>query len=97
VRGPIDIRFQRSAGTLSRRVGASVLVTRIDASDVQELSGGASAVWADLATPRTVPALVERLAVAHGTEPGDIAEDVGSCIDMLVNLGVVEEVQDFDG
>jgi hypothetical protein len=97
VRGPVGIRFQRTTDVLSRRVGASMLVTRTDGSDVHELSGGASAVWTHLSAPRTLASLVERLAAEHSSTPADIAGEVESCMDTLVNLGVVEEVQDFDG
>ena len=82
---------------MSRRVGADVLVAIPAADDVHELSGGANAVWTDLRTPRTVVDLVERLAVTHAAEPSDIEGQVVACLDTLLELGVVEEVQDFDG
>jgi hypothetical protein len=97
VRGPTGIRFQRSAEAMTRRVGADVLVTTPADEQVHELSGGASAVWEELRTPRTVVDLVDRLASAHGAEPTEIAAQVEACIDTLTQLRVVEEVQDFDG
>jgi hypothetical protein len=96
VRGPTGIRFQRSAEVMSRRVGTDVLVAIPAEDEVHELSGGANAVWSDLKAPRTVVDLVERLAVAHGTEPSEIEGQVVACLDTLLHLGVVEEVQDFD-
>ncbi len=64
---------------------------------MHELSGGATAVWDELRAPRTVVDLVERLASAHGEEPSEIAAQVEGCVDSLVRIGVVQEVQDFDG
>ena len=81
---------------MSRRVGADVLVAIPTADEVHELSGGANAVWSDLQAPRTVIDLVERLAAAHGADPAAIEGQVVACLDTLVQLGVVEEVQDFD-
>jgi hypothetical protein len=81
---------------MSRRVGTDVLVTIPSEDEVHELSGGANAVWRDLRAPRTVLDLVERLAIAHGTEPCHIEGQVVACLDTLLQLGVVEEVQDFD-
>ena len=97
MRGPKGIRFQRSTVALNRRVGSDVLVMTPTSDAVHELTGGASAVWAELRTPRTVIDLVDRLAVAHGERPSDIAAQVDGCLDSLVRLGAVEEVQDFDG
>jgi hypothetical protein len=82
---------------MTRHVGADVLVTTPTDDAVHELSGGASAVWEELRTPRTVVDLVDRLASAHGAEPSDIVAEVEGCLDTLVRLKVVEEVQDFDG
>jgi hypothetical protein len=82
---------------MTRHVGADVLVTTPTDDAVHELSGGASAVWEELRTPRTVVDLVDRLATAHGAEPDDIAAEVEGCLETLVRLKVVAEVQDFDG
>jgi hypothetical protein len=91
------IRFQRSTVVLSRRVGSDVLVTTPMSGEVHELMGGAAAVWAELRTPRTLIELVERLSFMHGEDPSDIAAQVDGCLDSLVRLGAVEEVQDSDG
>ena len=92
------IRVRRSPVAISRRVGTDVLVTTLGDEDVHELSGGASAVWADLDVPRTQAELVERLAAEHDVAPGDIAADVAVCIGTLTGIGVVEEVgDDLDG
>jgi hypothetical protein len=96
VRGLRGARFQRSTEVLTRRVGTDVLVMTPAGVEVHELSGGARAVWNDLRAPRTVVDLVERLAAAHGEEPSDIEDQVVACLDTLLQLGVAEEVQDFD-
>jgi hypothetical protein len=97
VRGPTGIRFQRSAEAMTRHVGADVLVTIPADHEVHELSGGASAVWEELRSPRTVVDLVDRLASSHDAEPSEIAIEVEACLETLVRLHVLEEVQDFDG
>jgi hypothetical protein len=96
VRGQSGIRFQRSTVALSRRVGIDVLVTTPANNEVHELMGGAAAVWDELLTPRTAIDLVDRLAFAHGERPSDIAAQVDGCLDSLVSLGVIQEVQEFD-
>jgi hypothetical protein len=82
---------------MTRRVDADILVTIPGDEQVHGLAGGASAVWDELRTPRTLVELVDRLASAHGAEPSHIATQVEGCIDALLRLRVVEEVQDFDG
>jgi hypothetical protein len=75
-----------------------VLVTTLGDVDVHELSGGASAVWADLTVPRTLPELVDRLAAEHAVRARDISAEVSSCLDTLRELGVVSEAgEDTDG
>ena len=90
------IRFRRSPEAFSRRVGTDVLLAILGHEDVHELSGGASAVWADLDVPRTHAELIDRLAAEHDVEPSDIAEDVAACLGTLRELGVVEEARDLD-
>ena len=91
MRGPTGVRYQRSTEAFSRRVGSDVLVT-VPADDrVHELSGGASAVWADLSVPRTVVDLVDRLAQIHGVAREDVAGQISGCIDTFLALGIVEE------
>jgi hypothetical protein len=97
MRGPTGVRFQRSTEALSRRVGTDVLVTTPTDDQVHELSGGATTVWEELRAPRTMIDLVDRLASAHGEEPKEIAAQIEGCLNSLVRLGVVQEVQDFDG
>lgn len=97
MRAPTGIRYQQSAEAMTRRVGDDVLVATPVDEQVHELSGGASAVWQELRTPRTMVNLVDRLATAHRVAPSDIAAQVEECLDALVRLQVVEEVQDFDG
>jgi hypothetical protein len=92
-----NVRFARSRRVLSRTVGAGVLVTTPDDPNVHELSGGAAAVWGDLEVPRTLPELVDRLAGAHAVGEDQIAGQIRACLDDLVALGVVEEVQGSDG
>ncbi len=96
MKGPTGIRYTRSSAAMTRRVGADTLVTMPADDAVHELSGGASAVWEELRNPRTVSDLVDRLAAAHGADAPAIAVEVEACIDTLVQLRVVDEVQDFD-
>jgi hypothetical protein len=93
----VGVRFERSTQALSRRAGTDVLVTTVADEHVHELSGGASAVWEELRSPRTLVELVDLLASQHETEASQIAEQVECCLDNLVRLRIVDEVQDFDG
>ena len=88
------VSFQRSPDALTRRVGVDVLVTTPGDEDVHDLSGGASAVWADLETPRTFSEIVSDLADAYAAHPTEIADDVEGCLLTLMALGVVVEVSD---
>jgi hypothetical protein len=85
-----DTRLRRSSDVLYRRVGADVLVTRPGDSMIHELSGGASAVWNGLSTSPTPPELVGRLSAEHGTQIEEIEGEVRDCLEMLLDLGVVE-------
>ena len=78
---------------MSRRVGADTLVTTPSDADVHELSGGASAVWADLDEPRTLEELIKRLAEAHTVTADEIGDQVATCIESLVAVGAVEAAE----
>lgn len=93
---PHGVGFRRSPRALWRRIDTGVVVTTLEHDDVHELTGGAGAVWADLDVPRMLPELVGRLAAAHGEVPEAIASQVEGCIEALLSLGVVEEVQSLD-
>ena len=93
----LDVRFRRSLLVLNRRVGAELLVTTPGDESVHELSGGAMAIWGDLAEPRTTRELVDAMASMHGVDPDEIAEDVAGCLVTLMACGAVEEVADLDG
>ena len=96
MRGPTGVRYQRSTEALSRRIGSDVLVTVPADERVHELSGGASAVWADLSEPRTVVELVGRLAQIHGVARDVVAGQIARCIDTFLALGLVQEEPGFD-
>ncbi len=61
--------FERSPLVLSRRVGASWLVTTPDDPEVHELQGGAAIVWERLHGPTSIDALTEGLLAAGVTAP----------------------------
>jgi hypothetical protein len=81
--------LSRSPGVLSRRVGSDVLVARLEAGDVHELSGGASALWQALDASMTLAELIDALADLHGVQRSEIAAQVEACVDSLVDVGVV--------
>jgi hypothetical protein len=85
-----DTRFTRSSDALCRRVGADVLVTRPGDSMIHELSGGATAVWDGLHISPTFSELVGRLSAEHGIRAEEIEGDVRDCLEMLVELEVIE-------
>ena len=90
-----DTRFRRSSDALHRRVGADVLVTRPGDPQMHELSGGATAVWDGLDASPTLAELVERLAAQHGMQGEQIGDEVEDCLEMLLDLGVVEAGTDI--
>jgi hypothetical protein len=90
VRFPDGNRFRPSPDALSRRVGADVIVTRPGDQQIHELSGGATAVWEGLHLAPTFPELVDRLAAEHGIKAEQIKGQVEDCLEMLLDLGVVE-------
>ena len=85
-----DVRYRRSPDALFRRVGVDVLVTRPGDPRMDALSGGATAVWNSLIVASTLEELVDRLAAEHGVEEEQIRREVESCLDTLLELGVVE-------
>jgi hypothetical protein len=95
VRAPSQARYVRSAEALSRRVGSDVLVLLPEDDEMHELSGGATAVWEELREPRTLEDLVGRLSSRHGEQAGAIAPQIEACLESLVGLRLVREVQGF--
>ena len=82
-------RLSRSPEALSRRVGSDVLVARLDAGDVHELSGGASALWQALGSSMTLEELIGALADLHGVRGSEIAAEVEACVASLTDVGLV--------
>jgi Coenzyme PQQ synthesis protein D (PqqD) len=75
-------------------VGTDVVVVAPPAWIVHRLSGGASAAWEALDVPLTFEDLVDHLATAHGVDASGIADEMDTCVQTLVDLGVVEPVGD---
>lgn len=91
-----DTRFRRSSDALHRRVGVDLLVTRPGDPLMHELSGGATAVWDGLHVSPTLSELVDRIAAAHGIEAKQIEDQVERCLELLLELGIVEDGSDPD-
>jgi hypothetical protein len=74
-----------------------VLVTRLADPRLHELSGSASAIWAELAEPHTLPDLIGGIAGSHGVEVTEVEASVCECLDALLDLGVVRAEGGPDG
>jgi hypothetical protein len=84
--------FERSPLVLSRRVGASWLVTTPDDPDVHELQGGAAIVWERLSRPTLIDAVTEDLRAA-GVEVPDLGSQVECVLQSFRALGLLHEVR----
>jgi len=86
------IRFQQTESSLSRNLGAEVIVTRPFSNRVDGLAGSAGAVWGRLATPVSLPELVHDISAMYQVGPEEIADDIKGLLDQLIHLNLVEEV-----
>ena len=83
--------IERSPNVLSRRVGASWLVTTADDPDIHELQGGAALVWERLEPPTSIDALIGDL-LAAGVKAPDLRSQVEGVIRSLQTIHVLQEV-----
>jgi hypothetical protein len=74
---------------LWRRAGTDVVATLPDAKDVQELRGGAAAVWLGLDEPTNTAELTRLLAEVYTMDPAVIAGDVEVAVEKLMQVGLV--------
>ena len=74
---------------LWRRTGDQVLIRRRGDDDLVVLAGTGVALWAALAEPTTIEALIRRLAVEHDATPEVVGPDVEGAVARLVEQGVV--------
>jgi hypothetical protein len=59
---------------------------------VHQLSGGASAVWAEVEIPRTRGELLGTLAATYEVDAREVAREVADCLEALSALGLIEEL-----
>ena len=91
------IKFRQSTSTLSRAVGDEVLVARpYSGEGVDGLPATAGVVWSRLASPVTLPQLVDDLSRVYEVEPGEIADDVKALLDELLHRHLIEELVTAD-
>lgn len=86
------IRFQQTESSLSRNLGTEVIVTRPFSNRVDGLAGSAGAVWGRLATPVTLPELIQDISAMYQVGPEEIVDDIKGLLDQLIHLNLVEEV-----
>jgi hypothetical protein len=86
------IRFHQAPATLSRDIGDEILVTRAWSDRVEGLPGTASIVWRRLASPVTLPELLDDVSRAYEVETSVIADDVKTLLDDLMKKHLVEEL-----
>jgi hypothetical protein len=90
------IRFRRSASTLSRNVGDEVLVTRPYSDGIASLPDSAGVIWRRLASPVTLPQLVQDLSQVYAVEAIEIEDDVKTLLDGLLHRHLIEELVTAD-
>jgi hypothetical protein len=86
------IKFRQAPSTLTRDIGDEILVTRAWSDGIQGLPAPASVVWRKLASPVTLPELLEDVSRAYEVEASMIADDVKSLLDDLMHKHLVEEL-----
>ena len=89
---PQSVRYRRSPEALWRDAGSAIVVTTASDAEIHELLGGAGLVWSELADPRTVSELLERLAATYDVSGEAIEEQVSGVLETMRGLGVVEEI-----
>jgi len=85
------IKFKQSDSTLSRTVGDEVLVTRPYSESIDGLPASSADIWNRLASPVTLPQLVEDLSLAYAVDASEIEHDVKSLLDELLHKHLIEE------
>jgi hypothetical protein len=85
-----ELRFRRSHRALFRRVGDEVLVAVPGDGEVVSLFGTGTAIWESIAHPASVAELARTLAEEYGASPDEIAADIETFLDQLLEKRVVE-------
>lgn len=86
------IKFRQAPSTLSRDIGDEILVTRAWSDRIEGLPAPASVVWRKLASPVTLPELLEDVSRAYEVDASVIADDVKTLLDELMHKHLVEEL-----
>lgn len=81
-------RYQRAPGVLWRRTPTAALVRSLDGRG-WDLGGSGLALWDELAEPRTLAELVERMLERYEGDSTEVADDVRAAIRSLLADGVV--------
>lgn len=89
-----DRRLHRSPRVAWRNVGRDVLLAPPDTPGYELLTGAGGQLWRELAVPRTVTELVERLAVFFAASPGEIRSDVARIVDELAQRDLIRQVDE---
>lgn len=94
--GAPEVLVRRSHRALWRRVHDEVVATTSSDTDVHRLVGGAAEIWVELEVPRSRDELAARLADRFDAPLQDLQAQVAVCIDELMALGLVEQVEGAD-
>jgi coenzyme PQQ synthesis protein D (PqqD) len=96
VSGSPEVLVRRSHRALWRRVQDEALATTSSDADVHRLVGGAAEVWEELAVPGSLDELAGRLAGRFDVPLRDLRPQVTTCVDELMALGLVEQIEGAD-
>jgi len=91
------IKFRQSDSTLSRTVGDEILVTRPYSDAIDGLPASAADIWNRLASPVTLPQLVQDLSQAYSVDEAEIEPDVKALLVELLHKHLIEEFVTTDG
>lgn len=83
------LRYVRSDAVLTREVETAVLLLRPGGGDVLSLSGAGTTIWELLRRPMSFDELVQQLAERFHVSPTEIADDVRSTVDSLLDQAML--------
>lgn len=86
------VTYRRAPSALTRAVGNEILACLPESEEVDHLSASGSAIWRQLAEPRTLAQLTAGVAAEYAMRPDDVRGDVRGFVTVLVKRGLVERI-----
>lgn len=79
------ISYVRDSDAISTQVGDNLIALQSQTWTYADFAGTGSRIWESLATPRTIPALVEQLRDEFDVDADQCARDTEDFVEMLVS------------